>query len=168
MVNWKKIIVMVVLSFFIIGGNDVWAKGDAPSQKVFVSREDVLDVAKEIHPPGCTDSMTADYCTLKTAYDTRAEIADLLGQGMSKQETLDFLIDKYGERILASPTGKGLNLIAWVLPGLSIAIGAILIAIFIRSWLVRKKGSDQRNEEMVESVSQADVKKVEEELRHWI
>lgn len=63
MVKVKHLMALVILAFLMMGGHDAWAAGNAPSQKVPVSRADVLDVAKEIHPPGCTHSMTADYCT---------------------------------------------------------------------------------------------------------
>lgn len=158
--SWKMIVVLLAISF-ILGSQAVIAA----SEQVVVTRKDMLDVAKEIHPPGCTDSMTADYCTLATAYDTRDEIWKLLQQGMSKQEVLDVLVNKYGERILASPARNGFNLIAWVLPGISIIIGGLVIAFLIRRWIQAKSVEPA-------PVSEADIspemqKKVDEELKNW-
>ncbi|AQS55732.1 cytochrome c-type biogenesis protein [Novibacillus thermophilus] len=168
MVKVKHLMALVILAFLMMGGHDAWAAGNAPSQKVPVSRADVLDVAKEIHPPGCTHSMTADYCTLTTAYETRAEIAELLGQGMNKQEVLDTLIAKYGERILASPPARGFNLLPWVLPGVSIVIGAAAVTFFVRSWANGEEDSGNSSERNNYTVSPADERDVQEELKHWI
>lgn len=158
---WKMAVLIVAFSF-ILGSQAVFANSD----QIAVTRKDMLDVAKEIHPPGCTDSMTADYCTLATAYDTRDEIWKLLQQGMSKQEVLDFLVNKYGERILASPARNGFNLIAWVLPGISILIGGLVIVFLIRRWIQAKSG-----ETVVlagPEVSPELQKKVDEELKNWL
>lgn len=132
-----------------------------------VTREDMLNVAKEIHPPGCTDSMTADYCTLSTAHETRTEIYELLKQGNNKDEVIEILVEKYGERILASPTKEGFNLFAWILPGLGIVAGAIVIAFFLRKRLQKKAARETPySEEM--KVSPEMEKKVQEELKNWL
>jgi cytochrome c-type biogenesis protein CcmH len=131
-----------------------------------VTRQDMLNIAKEIHPPGCTDSMTADYCPLPTAYDARAEIYELLKQGKNKDEVLSFLIDKYGERILASPARKGFNLIAWVMPGIAILVGGIVMAIFVRRWVHKKEKPAEIKENQV--VSPKVEKMVQTELKNWL
>jgi cytochrome c-type biogenesis protein CcmH len=141
-------------------------KGFAEGENVSISRNDMLDVAKELHPPGCTDSMTADYCTLSTAYDLRQEIWSLLEGGMDKKQVIDYLVQKYDERILAAPTPEGFNLIAWVLPGVGIAIGAILILFLIKKW---KKGQEVSNKNQQEQlVTDYDANKVQEELKNWL
>lgn len=141
-------------------------KGFAEGGKVSITQNDMLDVAKELHPPGCTDSMTADYCTLSTGYELRQEIWSLLEEGMNKKQVMDFLVQKYGERILAAPSPEGFNLIAWVLPGVVIAIGAILILFLIKKW---KKSQIELNVNQQEQlVTNYDVNKVQEELKNWL
>lgn len=137
------------------------------AQTSIVTREDMLNVAKELHPPGCTDSMTADYCTLSTAHETRTEIYELLKQGNNKDEVIGILVDKYGERILASPTKDGFNLMAWMLPGLSIAAGLAAIAFFLKNRLQKKSVSDTQHSDEA-AVSPEMEKKVQEELKNWL
>ena len=141
-------------------------KGFAEGENVSISRNDMLNVAKELHPPGCTDSMTADYCTLSTAYDLRQEIWSLLEEDMDKKQVINYLVRKYDERIRAAPTPEGFNLIAWVLPGVGVAIGAILILFLIKKW---KKGQVESNENQQKlSVTDYDANKVQEELKNWL
>ncbi|WP_188453327.1 cytochrome c-type biogenesis protein [Virgibacillus oceani] len=137
------------------------------AEKVAVTRQEVLDVAKEIHPPGCTDSRTADYCQLATAYDVRGEIRDLLEQGMSKTQVIDQLVQKYGERILAAPTKEGFNLVPWILPAIAILIGSILVAFIIHRW-AKKKPNHEEDQNLQPSYTEEDELKVNEELKNWL
>ncbi|MDC3418151.1 cytochrome c-type biogenesis protein [Aquibacillus salsiterrae] len=137
------------------------------SEQVSVSRRDVLNVAKELHPPGCTDSMTADYCTLSTAYETRAEIRGLLEQGMTKQEVIDALVQKYGERILASPTTEGFNLIPWVTPAVAIVLGALLVGFFV-SRLLKGNKETAVAQSGQSSLTKEEQAKLDEELKNWM
>lgn len=141
--------------------------GLALGDKVTVTRRDVLNVAKEIHPPGCLDSRTADYCQLSTAYETRGEIKSLLEQGMNKGEVIDHLVQKYGERILAAPTTEGFNLIPWILPGVSIFLGSLLVIFLIYRW-VKKKPSKLEEHKLHTSYTKEDEQKVKEELKNWL
>lgn len=140
-------------------------QGLAQEDKVPVTRQDVLNVAKEIHPPGCTDSMTADYCQLSTAYEVRGEIRDMLEQGMTKAQIIDDLVQKYGERILAAPTREGFNLIAWILPGVSMFLGGLLVGYLLYRW-AKKKPSEL--DESFQSISEEDELRVREELKNWL
>jgi cytochrome c-type biogenesis protein CcmH len=58
------------------------------------------------------------------ARDLRLEVRAQLTQGASNDEVIDFLVGKYGEYVLLSPTAKGSN---WVLyaagPGMLILAG---------------------------------------------
>ncbi|UOQ94000.1 hypothetical protein MUO14_03250 [Halobacillus shinanisalinarum] len=55
-------------------------QGLALEDKLSVTRSEVLNVAKEIHPPGCTDSRTADYCQRSSAYEVRGKFRACLNR----------------------------------------------------------------------------------------
>jgi cytochrome c-type biogenesis protein CcmH len=57
----------------------------------------------------------------------RALIRDLIAQGNDKEQIKDALVAEYGPRVLATPSGTGFDLLAWLVPGIGIAaaIGAI-------------------------------------------
>ena len=64
----------------------------------------------------------------------RAEIREQLSKGKNKREILAYFVDKYGEKILSSPTTTGFNLVAWVTPFALVSFGAVFIAAVLLRW----------------------------------
>ncbi|GAB7388544.1 hypothetical protein BSNK01_23820 [Bacillaceae bacterium] len=164
----KTPMLLLLLLYMVMSGQEARAADHSqPGAKVSVSREEMLDIAKELHPPGCTMTMTADYCLLPPAYDLRAEIWDMLAQGKKKEQIIEELVQKYGERILASPKAEGFSWLAWTLPGAGMAAGAVTIGFLVRAW-VRRSSVKRFTQETEETVSAEDKQRVEEELKRWL
>jgi cytochrome c-type biogenesis protein CcmH len=70
-------------------------------------------------------------------------IRNLIAQGQTKDQIEDRLVDEYGPRVLATPSGHGFDLLAWIVPiaGILLVAGA-LVAMSVR--LRRRR--DQRRE----------------------
>jgi cytochrome c-type biogenesis protein CcmH len=66
----------------------------------------------------------------------RALIRRLIDRGESKDQIEDALVAQYGPRVLATPSGHGFDLVAWIVPGAAILLALGLIAFF----LVRGRG----------------------------
>lgn len=64
----------------------------------------------------------------------RQEVLTLVTQGLSSDEILIRFREKYGEKILSSPTTEGFNLTAWILPFVVVAAGAALLVRTVRRW----------------------------------
>jgi hypothetical protein len=62
------------------------------------------------------------------------EVDERIGQGESDSAILDGFVQKYGEQILAMPPARGLNWVAWTLPGIAFSIGFALVILVIRNW----------------------------------
>jgi cytochrome c-type biogenesis protein CcmH/NrfF len=60
-----------------------------------------------------------------------------LRQGETKEEVLQYFESRYGERIMAKPNKKGLNLMLWFLPFLLVALLVIGIYYLIQHWSKR-------------------------------
>lgn len=73
--------------------------------------------------------------------ETSSQMRDLvlkkLSQGETKEEILQYFESRYGERILATPSKKGFNLILWIFPFVSVILAAIVIYFLIRRWSSR-------------------------------
>lgn len=54
----------------------------------------------------------------------RALIRNLIAQGKDKDQIKDALVAQYGPRVLATPSGHGFDLVAWIVPGLGILLAA--------------------------------------------
>lgn len=60
----------------------------------------------------------------------RALIRKLIAQGQDKDQIKDALVAQYGPRVLATPSGHGFDLLAWLVPGVGILLGAGAIGYF--------------------------------------
>jgi cytochrome c-type biogenesis protein CcmF len=72
-------------------------------------------------------------CTCSLAADMRAEVGGLVKQGKTKDEVIQYYIDKYGsQEPLASPIDKGFNRLAWFFPyavgGFAAVAGVFVVA----------------------------------------
>ena len=56
----------------------------------------------------------------------RQMVRDMLAQGATREEILDFFVERFGQDILASPPKSGFNLVAWIFPlvGVTVALAA--------------------------------------------
>ena len=64
----------------------------------------------------------------------RKQIQQKHDLGWSKQRTLDWLVQQYGEEVLAAPPKHGFDLLAWVIPGLVLVAGAGIAAALAVTW----------------------------------
>ncbi|MDR0310709.1 MAG: cytochrome c-type biogenesis protein CcmH [Acidobacteriota bacterium] len=60
----------------------------------------------------------------------RAEIRQMVEQGKSRKEILDYYVVKYGERILAAPRAGGINTLAYIAPAAALILGGWSLFLF--------------------------------------
>lgn len=71
-------------------------------------------------------------CSLKKLY--YEEVAEMMNQGMSKDEILQYYLDIFGDEALQAPEKKGFNLTLWALPFFSISAAGSIIYFALRKW----------------------------------
>jgi cytochrome c-type biogenesis protein CcmH len=59
----------------------------------------------------------------------RALIRKLIARGEDKDQIKDALVAQYGPRMLATPSGHGFDLAAWIVPGLLIALAVVGLSV---------------------------------------
>ncbi len=67
----------------------------------------------------------------------RKELAAAVQTGGSDDSILQQFADKYGTTVLAAPTKKGFDIVAWIMPGAVLLGGIWLTIILIRKWKYR-------------------------------
>jgi len=98
----------------------------------------VSDLEKELMCQcGCT--MVLEPCQCGTADQMRTLIGEMIDEGQTKSQILDYFVAQYGEKALSAPTKKGFNLIAWILPFAAIAAGGGIIYFILRTWVLKGK-----------------------------
>jgi cytochrome c-type biogenesis protein CcmH/NrfF len=95
------------------------------------------DISQHVMSPFCP-GVTLHDCPSDNAIELRAQIAKWSAGGMSKQQIMDRLIAQYGETIRAEPATSGTGLLAWVLPGVAVAIGVVIASIAALRWSRRR------------------------------
>ncbi|MFH0941990.1 MAG: cytochrome c-type biogenesis protein CcmH [Chloroflexota bacterium] len=127
------------------------------------------DIEKELMCQcGCT--MVVDVCDCETANQIRAKITELMDQGQGKDQILAYFVGQYGEKMLASPTKKGFNLVAWVSPFAAVAAGSAALFFILRAWARKgKRGAEETITLLQPSAPESEEyrERLEEELKRY-
>jgi cytochrome c-type biogenesis protein CcmH len=62
----------------------------------------------------------------------KKEIAERLGRGETKEQILGAFTQKFGEKVLSSPTLQGFNWFAWITPFAALLVAGSVLALVIR------------------------------------
>lgn len=94
------------------------------------------DLEAELVCPVC--ETTLDQSNAPVALRMKAVIRARIAAGDSEQEIKDALVAEFGEGVLAEPPGGGFGLLAWLLPLVALAGGAVAVAFLVRRWSRRR------------------------------
>jgi cytochrome c-type biogenesis protein CcmH len=67
----------------------------------------------------------------------RTELVAAVDKGDNDDLTLQWFVQKYGTTVLAAPTTKGFNRVAWVMPYLALLLGLATVVLIVRRWKSR-------------------------------
>jgi cytochrome c-type biogenesis protein CcmH len=95
----------------------------------------------------------------------RALIRNLIAQGKDKDQIKDALVDEYGPRVLATPSGHGFDLLAWLVPGAVLAAGLVAGILAVRRGL-RARGERRADRDTPEP-SRADLDELERDMSRY-
>jgi cytochrome c-type biogenesis protein CcmH/NrfF len=93
---------------------------------------------------------TIDQSSAELASQMRRLVREMLAQGATREEVLEFFADRYGPSVLAAPPKSGANLLAWVLPAVGVAVALIAGLLIIRSMAPTSRGGEAAAEPSAE------------------
>jgi cytochrome c-type biogenesis protein CcmH len=96
------------------------------------------ELERELICPTCHESLALSNSAI--ADRMRAFIRARIAAGDTKSEIKDQLVDQFGESVLAAPPKRGFNLLAWLLPLVGLAAGAVVLAVLARRWSRTRSG----------------------------
>ena len=96
------------------------AAGVARAQSGY-AEADAQAIDRMLMCPVCP-AQTIDQTEVPLAKQMRAQVRELLDAGASRNEILDWFRQRYGPGIVAEPPRSGINLIAWIMPGVVIIL----------------------------------------------
>ncbi len=94
--------------------------------------EEAQNIDRMIMCPVCP-AETIDQAQVEISFQMRAVIREMLAEGKTREEILDYFVDRYGPDILAAPPKSGVNLLAWILPIVGVAAGLGGVFLVIRA-----------------------------------
>ncbi|MDD5578230.1 MAG: cytochrome c-type biogenesis protein CcmH [Methylobacter sp.] len=86
----------------------------------------------------CQNQTIAD-SNAELAADLRRQVYEMIEQGKTKQEILQFMTERYGDFVLYKPPFKGKTGILWIAPVIFLLMGLIAVFLFVRH---KKKSSN--------------------------
>jgi cytochrome c-type biogenesis protein CcmH len=107
-------------------------------------QESYETLTKELRCLVCQNQTIAD-SNAELAADLRRQVYEMLQQGKSRQEIIQFMTDRYGDFVLYNPPFKGKTSILWIAPAVFLFTGLITVFFIIR----RKKAAATLNSQDV-------------------
>ena len=96
------------------------------------SRPSASDLETQLVCPVCHE--TLDQSTAPVAQEMKALIRKRIAQGWTKQQILDEMVRNFGPGVLSTPSKKGFDLLAWVLPIGGAMAGVAALGAGARHW----------------------------------
>lgn len=90
------------------------------------------DLEAELVCPVC--ETTLDQSNAPVAQRMKAFIRERIAAGDSERDIKDALVAEFGPGVLATPRKSGFGLLAWLIPLVALAGGAVALALLIRGW----------------------------------
>jgi cytochrome c-type biogenesis protein CcmH len=119
------------------------------------------DVYRELRCPTCNTPL--DVSNAPVAQRMKALILVRWRQGWSRERVIDALVAEFGQDVLTTPPKSGFGLVAWIVPGVGVAVGIVLLVGLTRVWVRRRR----RGSDTPEPVSDADAARLDRELERF-
>lgn len=110
---------IILFSLTIFQSEFVKAQTSSPSD------DEVNAIAKELYCPVC-ENVPLDVCPTQACAQWRELIREKLTAGWTEEQIKQYFVDQYGDRVLAQPPARGLNLLVYIVPPIFF-IGGIFV-----------------------------------------
>jgi cytochrome c-type biogenesis protein CcmH/NrfF len=98
--------------------------------------ERTRSVAAQLRCPVCQGLSLADSPS-ELALEMKDVVREQLAAGRTPDQVKAYFVAKYGEWILLEPPAHGINVVAYLLPGLALAAGLVVVWLALRRWTTR-------------------------------
>lgn len=115
------LLVSTLLSSILYAAEESYQFDDPVKQQLF------LDLTQELRCPMCQNQNIADSDAM-IAHDLRRKVFELLQQGYSRTEVVDYMKTRYGDFVSYQPPVTPLTVWLWVLPILFVVVAAFWVS----------------------------------------
>ena len=103
-----------------------WASIDVLNFTSLDQEKEYQQLTQELRCPQCQNNNIAD-SNATIAVDMRAKVFELLQEGKSKQQVVDYMVQRYGNFVTYDPPLTAATIMLWVLPLLLVLFGIVLV-----------------------------------------
>ncbi len=128
--KYFSILLLLILSGAVFASTE-FRKFENPEQQAVFE-----NLTSELRCLVCQNQTIAD-SNAELAADLRRQVYEMLEQGKSKQDIIQFMTDRYGDFVLYNPPFKAKTGVLWLGPVAFLLIGLIVVFLFVR----RKKSA---------------------------
>ena len=112
----------------------VTASAQQPARHV--DDEVAYEIGSQLRCVVCQNLSVADSPS-EMAAQMRALIRERLAAGDSREQVMQYFVDRYSQWVLLAPRAEGFNLLVWAAPVVAVVSGVAIIGLLIRRWVRR-------------------------------
>lgn len=130
--------------------------------------EEFQEIVSKLYMQGHADHDLST-CSIKATY--YKEVADMMQQGKTNGQIINYYVEQYGEAALKVPSTEGFSLMAWLAPFAVLLIAAVAIFIVVRSWVHKNKlhlSTTTEQDVTISSVDESTRSKIDEERKKYL
>jgi len=152
-------LIFAVLFFGIAGAQE------PPPSTIPITDDEVNTIARQMYCPVC-ENTPLDVCPTQACAEWRELIREKLSEGWDERQIKDFFVERFGDRVLASPPARGLNWLVYVFPPIAFLAGIFLLYKAFRSFQKPAVVSQKVDKEFPDTNLDPYLERLEEELRN--
>lgn len=122
--NTQYAVLIAMLAMLFASLSIASAQGTTPTD------DEVNKIAKKLFCPVC-ENTPLDVCPTEACRQWREQIREMLSEGKTEDEIIDYFAVTYGERAAGDPRDK---VKAYLIPVIAILAGAALLVSALRTW----------------------------------
>ena len=158
----KKILFFLTALFCSVSA---WASIDVLNFTSPDQEKEYQQLTQELRCPQCQNNNIAD-SNATIAVDMRAKVFELLQEGKSKQQVVNYMVQRYGNFVTYDPPLTAATIMLWVLPLLLVLCGIALV-LRRRTKIQNAIQNQEQNVsvEQMESLTDAEQQRLQELLK---
>ncbi|KYN66101.1 cytochrome C [Pantoea agglomerans] len=147
---------MLLLLCGLLFSINLWASIDTLQFDSVAQEEQYRDLTASLRCPKCQNNSIADSNAM-IATDMRLKVYQLMKQGQSRQQIIDYMVARYGNFVSYSPPVTPSTLVLWAGPALFALLGGAVIILRSRQRKTRSE-LDEDEQQRLNALLKSDRK----------
>lgn len=109
------------------------------------------ELTEQLRCPKCQNNSIAD-SNANIAADMRTKVYELMQQGNSRQQIIDYMVARYGNFVTYQPPVTAATIILWAGPALFVLMGAVIVVMRARRRVEKQVPLSQQEQQRLQSL----------------